>query len=661
MLDQLNDYTAITADEVGEIIATAIEASDRLVDGVVEDHEPRTYENTLAPLDEIGVLISDAGGRGAFMARVHPDESVRLAAVGAEERMAKWRNDLMMRSDLAGAVKAYAQTDDAAGLEGLQARNLVFWLRDLRRAGHDLDQEDRDRLRELRQRLIEVGVAFQHNIDEWDDGIEMTPDDLTGLPDAYIARLGPGKADGSYRVSMAYPEYVPFLEEAGRRDLRQALQYKFLNRAAEENIPLLEEAILLRRQIAELLGYATWADYSMEVKMADPEAVDELYESIVPGLTKRGTEELAALQALADPDLDGERVQPWDWRYYHTKQRKLEYGVDQNEVAEYFPLDPTIEGMFDITGEVFGLEYRRIDDAKAWHEDVALYEIYDATDSKLGDDDPIAYFYFDLFPREGKFNHAACFDIMGRVIGEDGVRKPVAAVAANFTKPTADSPSLLKHDEALTLFHEFGHVLHFCLTEVDLPRFAGYDTEWDFVEAPSQIMENWMWEPEVLGRFARHYESGKPIPDELVERLVAARDQNEGLVNLRQVYLGKFDLAIHTGNDHIDIEQADREAYGYTLLPFHEGTHFAAAFGHMVGGYDAGYYGYQWAKVYGDDMYSIFADQGILSPEVGRRYREEVLARGYSRDAIEHLRAFLGRDPSADAYLERLGIVSRSS
>ncbi len=225
-------------------------------------------------------------------------------------------------------------------------------------------------------------------------------------------------------------------------------------------------------------------------------------------------------------------------------------------------------------------------------------------------------------------------------------RAPVAAIVANFTKPGPDSPSLLKHGEALTLFHEFGHVLHFCLTTIDHPRFAGYDTEWDFVEAPSQIMEHWMWQPEVLQRFARHYETGEVIPTDLVERLVAGRDQNIGLTTLRQIFLGEFDLAIHTGAEDIDLEQATRDAFALTLIPYHEGTSFAASFGHLMGGYDAGYYGYQWAKVYGDDMFSVFADEGVLSPAVGARYRDEVSRAGYSRDAIEHLRAFLGRDPS---------------
>lgn len=648
----LHDYTSVAATDITDVTEIAIAEAESLLAAVIDGEGSRTYANTMAPLDAVGVLISDASGEGSFMAKVHPDAEIRAAGVAAGERSSKWATDLLMRPELAAAIRKYATTDDAAALEGLEARNLEFWLRDLRRAGHDLAEADQSRLRELRQRLIELQVAFNSNLNEWDDAIEMTRDDLAGLPETYIERLGPGNAEGTYRVSMDYPDYIPFIEEADNRELRRQMQFKFWNRAAEENTPLMAEAVAARNEVAYLLGHDTWADYALEVKMADPDGVDVLYASILPGLKKRGMQELAVLQELADADLANDPIRSWDWMYYHSQQRRRDFGINQNEVAQYFPLETVVDGMFEITGEVFGLEYREVPEPRAWHEDVKLYEIRNP-----GEDRPIAYFYADLFPREGKFGHAACFSIRGGMRTEDGsYRAPVSAVVANFTKPGPGSPSLLKHDEVLTLFHEFGHVLHFSLTTVDHPRFAGYDTEWDFVEAPSQIMEHWMWQPEVLQRFARHHETGATIPTDLVERLAAVRDQNIGLSTLRQVFLGKFDLAIHTGPSDIDLDQATRDAFALTLIPYHEGTHFAASFGHLMSGYDAGYYGYQWAKVYGDDMFSVFADEGILSPDVGARYRNEVLARGFSRDAIEHLRAFLGREPSPTAYLENLGL-----
>lgn len=656
----LYDYTSTTTALVERIGEETIHAAEDLVTSAVSA-SPRSWENTIAPLEEVGTLLGEAYGKSPFMARVHPDREVRDKATEIGERLTKWGTDLIFRTDLYNAIREYSETEEASNLSGLEARLVEHWMRDLRRAGHELSASDRDELQRLQQRLIELQVEFSKNLDEWDDFIEVTRDDLAGLPDEYISGLSEGSQPDTFKVGMAYPDYIPFMEQAERRDLRKLLQFKFWNRASAANDPLLLEAVEIRAKMARLFGQPTWAHHAMEVKMAKtPEAVAEFYDSMVPKLTLRRDEEIAVMASMLAQDeealteqLGGASLQSWDSPYYGTQLRKRDYGIDQNEVAKYFPLEQVVDGMFEITGDVFGLEYQRIDDVKAWHPDVYLYEIRNA-----GSEDPIAYFYADLFPREGKFGHAAAFPLVTGHRRDDGsYQTPVAAIVANFTKPTASAPSLLKHDEALTLFHEFGHILHFCLTTVDLVRFAGFDTEWDFVEAPSQIMEHWMWQPEVLQRFARHHETGDPIPDDLVSRLVAARDLNIALFTMRQIFLGQFDMNLHAVPGPVDLDDAYRDAYQLTGFDFYEDTHFGASFGHLMGGYDAGYYGYLWSKVYGDDMFSVFADEGILSPEVGRRYRDEVLARGYSRDAMDHLRAFLGREPSADAFLEELGLT----
>ncbi len=655
----LYDYTSTTPEGVETIADEAMAQADQLVAKAIAA-APRTWDNTIAPLEEASTVMGDAYGQSPFMARVHPDRDVRTRAAVVEERLAKWANDLVFRTDLYEAVRDYSLTDEAAELHGTRARLVEFWMRDLRRAGHGLDHEDQAELKMLQQRLIELQVEFSKNLDEWEDHIEMTRDDLAGLPSEYISGLQAGSAPETHKVGMAYPEYVPFMEQGQRRDLRKALQYKFWNRAADANTPLLAEAVQIRRKMAGIFGVPTWAHHAMEVKMAkEPGAVEEFYDSIVPQLLTKAADDIAVMTemlrtdaAALDPELGGQELQSWDSGYYTTQLRKRDYGIDQNEVAQYFPLERVVAGMFEITGEVFGLEYSRVDDARAWHPDVDLYEIRNS-----GSAEPIAYFYADLFPREGKFGHAAAFPLItGQLLDDGTYRKPIAAIVANFTKPSEETPSLLKHDEALTLFHEFGHILHFCLTTVDVRRFAGFDTEWDFVEAPSQIMEHWMWQPEVLRRFARHHETTEPIPKDLVDRLVAARDLNVGLSTMRQVFLGKFDLNLHGSTTEVDVDTAAREAYELTGFPYFEGTHFGASFGHLMGGYDAGYYGYLWSKVYGDDMFSVFAEQGVLSPEVGRHYRTEVLAAGHSRDAIDHLRAFLGREPSTAAFLSNLGL-----
>jgi thimet oligopeptidase len=648
----LYDYSSITPESVTAATEAGLETAAGLIDQAIKASD-RTFASTMVPLEEASTAVADAYGQGPFMARVHPDPATRRRAVEMEERWSKWMTDMVFRRDLFEAVSAYAASEDASALDPERRRLVDHWLRDFRRAGHELAADQRDKLQGLQQRMVELQVQFDSNLDEWTDFIDMTRADLDGLPDDYISRLQPGEADGTFRVSMEYPDYVPFMQEATRRDLRQAMQFKFWNRAKELNKPLLVEAIDIRNQMSELLGYETWAHFSMEIKMAKaPAAVAGFYDSIVPGLATKAGQELAEMRKIFGEDHPGEELSSWDWAYYHNVQKRRDFGVDPNEVAGYFPLGQVVEGMFAITGEVFALEYARVETDALWHPDIALYEIRDK-----GSDEPRAYFYADLFPREGKFGHAAAFPLIyGKRLGNGAYRKPVAAIVANFTKPTEDQPSLLKHDEVLTLFHEFGHILHFCLTEVDLIRFSGYDTEWDFVEAPSQIMEHWTWQPEVLQRFARHYKSGEPIPQDLVDRLVAARDLNVGLFTIRQVFLGKLDLALHDAGGDKDVDAIYREAYRLTQLPFHEGTFFPASFGHLMGGYDAGYYGYLWSQVYGDDMFSVFADEGVTSPEVGARYRKEVLAAGGARDASEHLRAFLGREPNSDAFLRNIGL-----
>ncbi len=642
------DLATATAESIATATDAAIAMADALVDASTTS-TGSTFVDRVAPLDAALGIIQDANGYGPFLSNFHPDPEVRDAGNVARERLATWASDLMSRRDVYDAVHAV----DADDLGGLERRSFDEWVRDLRRAGHDVAETDRARVQELRQRLIKLEVEYARNIADYKDHLDVPVSELGDLPSSYVASLEKGDAEGTVRVTLDYPAYVPFMEHSPNRELRRTLQFKYLNRAVEENRPLLEQALAIRDEIATILGYRDWAEYSMEVKMADPSSVDALYATVMPGLSALGAREKARLEDLLHEDHPGATLEPWDRQYYHTVQQKQDFGIDQHEVAAYFPLDRVIDGMLEVTGEVFGLTYERLEDHPRWHEDVRVYRIRDERTGM-----PIALFYLDLHPREGKFTHAACWDVVNRTRTADGtVRLPVAAVAANFTKPTEDAPSLLKHDEALTLWHEFGHVLHACLTEVDVQRFAGFDTEWDFVEAPSQIMENWMWSADVLRRFSRHYESGAPIPDEMVESLVAARDQNVGLLTLRQVFLGRYDLAMHTSGRTPDLDALQLETNAYTLLPLHEGTFMPASFGHLMGGYDAGYYGYLWSQVYGDDMYSVFLDGGILSPEVGRRYREEVLARGSSRDAWEHLQAFLGREPNAEAFLAKLGIA----
>ena len=648
----LVDYTEITATALSSAIGDAIEKAEMVVDSVIHINEPRTFENTIQPLEDVSVALQDAYGRGPFLGNVHPDEQVRETARDAEERLQKWQVELSFRPDLFAAVKEFSETEAAESLTGEAKRLLFFLLRDFRRAGHELSPEDRAEVQRLRERLVELEVAFQRNIAEYEDHLEVTQADLSGLPGDYPERLEPG-TDGSLKVTMAYPHVIPFMEQADRRDLRKALSFKFNNRAVDANRPVLAEAVEARERIARLFGLDSWAHFQMEEKMAKhPAAVEAFYAELIPPLSAEGSAEIAAMAEMLAADTGSRDLQIWDWRYYDTQLRKREFGVDPNKVAEYFKLEDVIAGMFDLTAEVFGLRYQPVTEARAWHEEVLLYQILDSDSGEH-----LAYFYADLFPREGKFSHAAAFPLYpGHLAKDRTYHRPISAIVANLTKPGIDKPALLQHAEVETLFHEFGHILHMSLTTARFSRFSGANTEWDFVEAPSQIMEEWCWQPDVLQRFASHYETGKPIPKDLIDDLVRARHLNVALNTLRQVSFGVFDMGLHGPGDHSDLDLIHERAESVGLLPPHEGTFFPASFGHLLGGYDAGYYGYLWSKVYGLDMFSRFVDEGVTNPEVGHRYRREILEPGGSLDGDQLLRNFLGREPSNDAFLRHIGI-----
>jgi len=638
-------------------VEEALAAADLLTDAVSRSVTEPSFDTTMRPLELAGAAIADGYGRGAFLAQVHPDVAVRDAGQAGDERLTKWRVAVAFREDLYRAVAAFAATPEAAGLEGERRRLLDHWLRDFRRAGFELSAPERAELEALRNRLVELEVAFQRNINDSNDAIEVTRAQLDGLPDSFVERLSPGEQPDTYRVSLDYPELNPFMAQATDRSLREQLFRKAWNQATELNRPLLEEAISLRRQIAAILGKPTWAHHVLDLRMAaTPEHVQAFYAELVPPLEAAARAEIAELTRLMQDDGHDGPVQGWDWSFYDTRLTRERHGVNQNEVSEYLPLEAVIEGMFALTGEVLGLTYHRIEPVNAWHPSVQLYEIRDAASGES-----LAHFYADLFPREGKYNHAAAFSIViGHRRADGSYARPVNAIVANLTPPSPSAPSLLRHGpggEVETLFHEFGHILHMSLTRAEFTRFSAAQTEWDFVEAPSQIMEHWTWEPDVLARFARHHATGEPIPRNLVERLTAARYVDVGLRATRQVFFGTMDMAIHASEAPPDLEATIERSYAVTQIPYPDGTFMLGSFGHLMNGYDAGYYGYLWAEVIGDDMWGRFADEGITSPAVGAAYRRAILEPNGSLPGDELVAGFLGRQASVQNYLRMRGLL----
>ena len=622
---------------------------------------PRTYANTLAPLDAARGEIADGVGSAAFMAYVHPAADVRAAGHLAEQRLERWLVDLPFDPAVAAAVTEFATTDEAASLDGERSRLLAFTRRDIRLAGHELPPHARDEVRAAAARLVDIGVRFSQHIADVDDVLAVSEDDLDGLPDEYrdgLARDGDGALPDHDGLSRR--RAIPRTRPAARPPRGPDPVVQQPCRVAPTGSSWRRQ-YALRERIAELFGRPSWAHHTMDEKMAhDPETVDAFYAELVPELTPKARAEIDVMAKLLAADTGDDQLQPWDWRYYDTELRKSEFGVDPREVAAYFPLQQVLDGLLEITGEAFGLDYEPLDDVPVWHPDVLTFAIADRATGER-----IAITHMDLHPREGKYSHAAAFNLVpGRRLDDGSYRTPVSCIVANFTKPSAGRPSLLTHDEVVTFFHEFGHILHQTLTRAETARFSGTRTERDFVEAPSQIMEHWCWRPDVLARFAFHYRTGEPIPQGLVEQLVAARNLNVGVAKLRQVQFGVLDMGLHgprrpeeVTDGERDLDAILRRAEAVSLMPHQDGTFMPANFGHLLTGYDAGYYGYLWSEVFGDDMFSRFAAEGVTDPVVGRRYRTEILERGGSVSANEMLERFLGRRPSNEAFLVKLGIT----
>lgn len=653
----LVDYTALAPGTIGEVCQAAMDECDAAIAAVVSipDSE-RTFANTMLALEQAGDDLSTISSAYTFMAYVHSDEAMRSAAHEWEQKLDTYSIGLAFREDLYEAVRAFAGSDEAKALTGEDARLLERELRDYRRNGFEPGKDERDHLRELFDRLVALGVDFRKAIDEWDDGIVVSRNELAGLPDSYIDGLTTVEESGEtrYRVSLDYPEIFPFMANAESAARRRELFEKDQCKGGAENVKRLEEAIQVRNEIATILGYDSWAAYAIEVRMARTrETVDAFLADLRTKVEIKARSDMDGLREASKAHRGTGQVEIWDWRFYHNYLMKTQYAVDEFEVAKYFPLQACIDGLFDVEQTLLGVRFEPRPDVQRWHEDVQAFDVYDA-----GGDEPVARFYMDLFPRPNKYGHAAAFTLRrGRLLADGSYQKPVSAIVANFTKPTASQPSLLRHSEVVTFFHEFGHIMHQTLTKARRARFSGTATERDFVEAPSQMLEHWVWEPQVLASFARHHQTGEPLPSDLIDAMVAAKNLDSGVMTLRQLLFATLDMAYHSPGFDGDTTTTLRDLHAISGFPFPEGTHFQSGFGHLFG-YDAGYYGYLWSHVFGDDMYTRFEAAGPLDAATGAAYRQSVLERGGTVDGQELVHGFLGREPNNEAFLRGLGLES---
>jgi len=609
-----------------------------------------TPSAVLAPIDDARLATKNAGDFNALMAVAHPDAATRKAAEECEPLAGSFETSFYLDKTVADVVARLEQRR-AAGKVKLASREeervLQHLLRDYKRNGLFLDEAGQTKVRELNAKITKLGQEFEENLATSTVTVDATEKDLEGLPKAYLDAHKPGP-DGKIKVSTDYPDYFPVIQYAKNRAFALELYKKFDNRAKDKNVPLLDQLLALREEKAKLLGYATWADYVLEPRMAKtPKTVADFLEGLRVHIAKKGETELTDFRAM-HAKLGGKKDDPLpvsDRLYLEDRVRNEKYGLDSKEVSEYFEVGKVKGGILAITAKLFGVTFRPAPGLPKWHPDVEPMEVLDEKGQIMG------RFYFDLYPRPGKYKHAAVFSIRDTKKLANGARLvPIAAIECNFPKPGGDAPALMSHQDATTFFHEFGHVLHHLLSRTETVTFAGTSVARDFVEAPSQMLEEWAWDKSTLALFARHYKTDKPLPDALYAKMLRARGFGRALATQRQLFLAGLDQAYHTRKTPMDTTAMLAEVQAkYTPFKYVDGTHFQGTFGHLVG-YDAGYYGYQWALSIAQDLFTRFSKAGLLDAKTASDYRALVLEKGGSADAEELVKAFLGRAPSDEAY-----------
>jgi thimet oligopeptidase len=612
-----------------------------------------TYGSSLGRLDDVIIEVRDAQELPHLMALAHPDAAVREAAKLCDPKVDKFTTALYLDANVAAVIKAYAAVVGKGGekLEGERARLLSDTLRDFRRNGVDLPADKQARLRELNAEITDLGQKFEVNIGKVAGKLEVTPKQLDGLPPEYVAKHS--AKNGKVEISTDYPDYFPFVTYAKDRHAAEDLYVLFTNRGGDENVKLLDRLLVLRSEKAKLLGYPTWADYAMEPRMAkSAKTVRDFLEQVKTAVKAPAALEYAEL--MKEHVLLGgkatDKLPPSERYYLEDRVRAHKYKMDSQELSNYFEVGAVTQGLLDITKSMYGLEYTKIDE-KTWHPDVAVYEV--RSGGAL-----IGKFYLDLYSRPDKFKHAAMFSMRTAKRLPDGTYQlPEAALECNFPKPDATAgapPALMTHSDVSTFFHEFGHVLHHLLTKSEIAAYSGSNTVLDFVEAPSQMFEEWTWSKEVLDKFAHHYKTGAKIPDDLYAAMLKSRSFGRALSTERQLFLAYLDFEYHSREPGFDTTKVVAEIQKATdPFIYVKGTHFQSSFGHLIE-YDAGYYSYQWALSLSRDVLTRFKKEGMLNPATAAAWREDVLSKGGGIDERSLVAKFLGRDPNNDAYIAYL-------
>ncbi len=663
-------FDQIRAENVEPAIEELLQDARQELDRLTAEPGARTFANTLQRLDHLTERLDYAMQIVRHLEAVVTTPELRAAYNAVQPKVSEFYSSLPLNEALWKAVLSYSLTEEAGALTGVRKRFLEKTMANFRRHGAELNAEGKKRIAEIDVELSKQTMRFSENVLDSTNQYEWVITDesqLAGLPEsaramARASAASKGLAEPAWRFTLQAPSYLAVMTYLDDERMRQKVYESFVNRATEEkydNRPIMRSILELRGEKARLLGYRDFADLVLEDRMAHAgdrarQFLEDLRHKTEATFHKENAD-LLAFSGKAE-------LEPWDIAYYSEKQRAALYDFDEEALRPYFPLGSVIQGMFEIVHRLYGISVVERPGVKGWDPHVRYYEIYDQ--SRPRDNELIGAFYADWFPRENK-RGGAWMDtlITGEAHGE--VQDPhLGLICGNLTPPGEDRPSLLTHREVQTIFHEFGHLLHHCLSRVELRGFAGVNVAWDFVELPSQIMENWTWEREALDLFARHYQTGETIPAELLDKMRNARNFRAANGQMRQLGFGLVDLALHRDippGANIDLLALARnllQPFSAAKLPEHYAM--IVSFTHLFAspvGYGAGYYSYKWAEVLDADAFTRFQSGGIFSSEVGGRFRDRILSRGDSEDPAELYRSFMGRDPDPNALLERSGLL----
>ena len=649
-------------------IKTAIEAGKEDILKITANQEKPDFENTIEALERSGELVGSVSSIFFNLNSAETNDEIQAIAREISPLLSEFSNDIMLDEALFQRVKAV--NDDVNNKKNLTAEGKTLLEKTYKgfvRNGANLSDPDKKKLREIDKELSQLSLEFgEHVLKETNSyTIELTDEnDLSGLPDhvieaAALTAKEMGK-EGSWVFTLQYPSYIPFMTYADNRELREKLNLAFGSKAFKgdenDNKNVILKKVKLRQERANLLGYKSHADFVLEERMAEsPSKVMEFLDNLLQHAKPVAENEVQELTTYAKSVGGPEKLEKWDFAYYSEKLKKEKFAIDDEMLKPYFKLENVIEGVFEVAERLYGLKFKPLKDVEVYHPDVKVFEVLDEENRHT------AVFYADFFPRPGKRNGAwmTSFRDQKKVDGVD--IRPHVSIVCNFTKPTESKPSLLTFNEVTTLFHEFGHALHGILANGRYESISGTHVYWDFVELPSQVLENWVYEKESLDLFARHYETGEAIPVDLIKKIKASANFMEAYQTVRQIGLAKLDMGWHVEKAYEveDVSKYEHELLKETdILPAVAGTNTSCSFSHIFqGGYSSGYYSYKWAEVLDADAFEFFLEKGIFNKDTADLFKKHILSAGGSEHPMELYKRFRGKEPSPEALLRRTGML----